>query len=96
MPAYIIVTREEPLRDPEAMKEYQTLTRQMTTAVKPKPKVIYGEVQALEGEQPDSVIMLEFATMDEARQWYFSEDYQKALPKRLQAARHRAFLVEGV
>ncbi|MYM62255.1 DUF1330 domain-containing protein [Pseudomaricurvus sp. HS19] len=96
MPAYIIVTREEPLRDPESMKEYQTLTRQMTTAVKPAPKVVYGEVQALEGEAPDGVIMLEFPTMEEARQWYFSEDYQKALPKRLQAARHRAFLVEGL
>lgn len=96
MPAYIIVMREEPVQDADALQQYQTLTRQMQTDIRPLPRVIYGKVEALEGTPPDGVVMLEFPSMEEARGWYHSGDYQQALPHRLRAARHRAFLVEGL
>lgn len=95
MPAYIIVMREEPVADAAAFAQYQTLTRQMTVPTRPMPRVVYGQLQALEGDAPDGVVMLEFPSMDEARSWYFSADYQQALPHRLRSAKHRAFLVEG-
>lgn len=96
MPAYIIVMREEPVRDTDALQQYQSLTRQIQSTIPLQPRVIYGQVQALEGEAPDGVVMLEFQSLDEARAWYHSGDYQKALPFRLQAAKHRAFIVEGL
>ncbi|MGC1506921.1 DUF1330 domain-containing protein [Ketobacter sp.] len=96
MPAYIIVMREESVRDQDALKQYQSLTRQMQTTIKPDPKVVYGNVEALEGDAPDGVVLLEFVSIQEARNWYNSGDYQKALPYRLQAAKHRAFIMEGL
>ena len=96
MPAYIIVMREESVRDQDALKQYQSLTRQMQTTIKPDPKVVYGIVEALEGDAPDGVVLLEFVSIQEARNWYNSGDYQKALPYRLQAAKHRAFIMEGL
>ena len=96
MPAYIIVMREEPIRYADAMSQYQTLTRQIQTEITLKPRVLYGQVEALEGDAPDGVIVLEFDSLEDAHNWYHSGDYQKALPYRLQAAKHRAFIVEGL
>ena len=95
MPAYIIVFREEPLRDPAAMAEYQRKTREMKIEIKPKPLVVYGAMEALEGDKPDGVVMLEFPTVEDAKAWYNSPDYQAALPHRLKAAKHRAIIVDG-
>ncbi|GAB3093737.1 DUF1330 domain-containing protein [Aestuariicella hydrocarbonica] len=96
MPAYMIVMREEPIQDADAMTQYQTLTRQMHTDIKPLPKVIYGALEALEGEAPDGMVMMEFASMQQAHDWYHSGEYQKVLPYRLRAAKHRAFIVESL
>lgn len=96
MPAYLIVTREEAITDEDAFAQYQQLTRQIQSDIKPTPKVIYGAMEALEGDAPEGVVMLEFATLEDAHNWYHSEGYQKALPHRLRAAKHRAFIVEGL
>lgn len=96
MPAYIIVMREEPIRDADAMTQYQTETRQMKSDIKLIPRVIYGATEALEGEAPDGMVMMEFASMQEAHDWYHSGEYQKILPNRLKAAKHRAFIVDGL
>jgi uncharacterized protein (DUF1330 family) len=95
MPAYIIVFREEPLRDPAEMAEYQRKTREMKIEIKPKPLVVYGAMEALEGDKPDGVVMLEFPTVEDAKAWYNSPDYQAALPHRLKSAKHRAIIVDG-
>lgn len=96
MPAYMIVIREDAISDSDAYSQYQQLTRQMQSPIKLTPKVIYGEIEALEGEAPDGVVMLEFASLQEAHDWYHSEEYQKALPHRLRSANYRAFIVEGL
>lgn len=95
MPAYLIVLRKEPIRNADAMNEYQRRTREINSDIKMTPKVVYGAIECLEGAAPDGVVMLEFASVEEARRWYHNEDYQKALPYRLQAAEHEAFIVEG-
>ena len=96
MPAYVIVLREEPVQDPEAFAEYQSRTRKIAPNPTLIPRVIYGQTEGLEGEAPDGMIMLEFPTMEEAKAWYNNPDYQAALPYRLQSARWRAFIVEGL
>lgn len=95
MPAYLIVLREEPVVDPAALAEYQRQTREIRSDITLKPLVVYGATQALEGDKPDGVIVLEFASVEDATAWYNNPDYQAALPHRLKAARHRAFIVEG-
>lgn len=96
MTAYLIVTREEPIRDAEALNEYQSRTRKMTGGHKLTPRVVYGNVAGLEGNAPDGVIVLEFPSVEEAQAWYNDPQYQDALPYRLKSSTYRAFIVEGL
>ena len=57
-----------------------------------------GNTEVLEGslgEHPVKVI-LEFPSMDAARDWYNSAAYQAMLPDRLAATKMNFYLVEGV
>lgn len=96
MPAYLINIRKSPIRDADAMAEYQRRTRAMKGDFKMTPKVIYGVVEGLEGAAPDGVVMLEFPTMADAQSWYNNEDYQAAIPYRQKAADYEMFIVEGL
>lgn len=96
MPAYVIVLRESPLQKPEKYEAYQRKTSAMRGAFPLKPLVVHGGPEALEGgAAPDSVIVLEFPTLEDAKAWYNSPEYQAALPDRLEAAEYRSFIVEG-
>jgi uncharacterized protein (DUF1330 family) len=99
MPAYMIFLREEPIRDSAEMAEYGRLNREHAqesiTAFQLKPLVVYGALEAVEGRPPDGAIVLEFPSVADAKAWYNSPAYQKALPHRLKAANYRAFIVEG-
>ena len=96
MPAYLIVLREEPIRDAEAYAEYQRRTRAMTTNHPIIPRVIYGNMAPLEGDPPDGVIMLEFPSVAAAEAWYQDPDSQAALTHRLKSSSFRAFIVSGL
>lgn len=96
MAAYLIVTREEPVQDSDEMATYQRLTRQLTSPVKPQPLAVYGDLTTLEGSAPDGVVVMQFNSGAEALEWYEDPSYQQALRHRLAAAKHRAFVVEGV
>lgn len=95
MSAYVILFRESPVRDPEAMRKYRESPRPPELFEKMKVRVAYGAQIAIEGEPPDGVIVLEFPTMEDAKAWYYSPDYQKAAVFRLQAADFRGVIVEG-
>lgn len=96
MSAYLIVYREGPVRDAEAMAEYQRRTREIGGDFKLAPLVVYGAVHPLEGEPPDGVILLQFPSVEHARAWYDSPGYQAALPYRKQAADYRVVIAEGL
>lgn len=96
MPAYMILIRDEPVHDPEAMAEYQRLNRATPSPVKLTPLAVYGDIVTLEGPAPDGVLVLQFASVDEAQAWYDSPGYQAALPFRKQAADYRAIIVNGL
>jgi len=63
MAAYLIVMRSESIQDADAMAEYQRRTREIHPAVTLKPAVVYGAIHPLEGEVPDGIVMLEFASL---------------------------------
>jgi uncharacterized protein (DUF1330 family) len=96
MPAYLIVTREGPMREPAEMEEYQRRTRQMGGDFKLTPLVVHGAIHPLEGRAPEAVVMLQFPTVEDARAWYENPAYQAALPHRLKSAEWRAVIVEGL
>lgn len=96
MPAYLIVTREGPLREPAQMEEYQRQTRQMSGDFKLTPLVAHGAIHPLEGNAPEAVVLLEFPSVADARTWYENPSYQAALQHRLKSADWRAIIVEGL
>lgn len=100
MSAYIIVTRESPVRDEARFAEYGRLNRnnaaQFQSEFGIKPLSVYGQVEPLEGAAPDGIVLLEFPTVEKARAWYHSPAYQEALMLRLGTADWRLTLVEGL
>jgi uncharacterized protein (DUF1330 family) len=100
MSAYIIVYRETPIRDEAAIAKYSQRNHANAAAWREnmgiEPLVAYGAIEALEGNAPDGVVVLRFPTVEQARAWYESPEYQEAIPFRKQAAEWRVVLVEGV
>ena len=95
MPAYAIFIREGEIFNHEEMALYQSANRSAAPTVPVKPLVVYGSMEALEGDAPDGMVMLQFDSMDDARTWYNDPLYQAASEHRKKAAHYRAFLVEG-
>jgi uncharacterized protein (DUF1330 family) len=100
MSAYIIVYRESPVRDATAIAEYSQKNKENAATFQENtgilPLVAYGKVEALEGAAPDGVVVLRFPSVEQARAWYDSPEYQAALPFRKQAADWRVVLVDGL
>jgi uncharacterized protein (DUF1330 family) len=56
-----------------------------------------GAHQTLEGDwKPNRIVVLEFPSMEQARQWYDSEEYREPKAMRLRAGRANLIMVEGV
>lgn len=89
---YVILT--EDIKDPAGMAEYakvagQAMASATILAVDQKPEVVEG---SWHGSQ---TVVLEFESVDAAREWYFSEQYQKAAKLRQNAAECNAVIVSG-
>ena len=95
MSAYMIVYLES-VTDPAELAEYRRIGVPTLEASKAKFLVRNGRFEMLEGPAPQGVLMLEFPTMADAKEWYDSPRYQEALQHRYKGARCRALLVEGV
>ena len=100
MGAYLIVYRETPVSDEEAIAEYSRRNRENAASSHAdygtQPLVVYGKVEGLEGTAPDGVVVLKFPTIEAAKGWYNSKGYQEAIPFRQKAADWRVVLVEGL
>ncbi len=100
MPAYMIFLREQPVADRAELALYSQANHaaadEFRTLYGIRPLVVYGATEALEGNAPDGIVLLEFPTADDARAWYDSPQYQAALIHRKLAADYRALIVEGL
>lgn len=56
----------------------------------------YGALEVLEGTEIDGVAINRFPSMDAAREWYNSDQYQQAMAHRHRGADYQVFLIEGV
>jgi uncharacterized protein (DUF1330 family) len=96
MAAYVVLLRESPIRDQAEMNEYYRIGQE-GGGPPPNMKILamYGAQTALEGSTPDASVILEFPTVEEAREWYYGP-YQKAAAHRLKAADYRSYILEGM
>ena len=94
MAAYLIAEVE--VTDAKAYEGYRPLAAASIARHGGKYVVRGGRSEALEGGQPQRVVVLEFPTMDAARGFYNSPDYREARKIREAASRSRVFLVEGM
>ncbi len=94
MAAYIIFDVE--VTDPALADGYLKLANESLAPFQSKTLLHGGMVEVLEGDwEPKTVVMLEFESMEQARQWYNSPAYSKAKDILHRAASTNVILVEG-
>lgn len=95
MAAYIIV--DVTISDPVAYEEYKKLTPSSISAFDGKFIVRGGQTDTLEGDwSPQRIVVLEFPTVQRAKEWWSSSDYAPAKSIRQRSASTRMILVQGV
>ena len=94
MAGYVVAEVE--VTDPVTYEEYRKLVPATIAKYGGKFLVRGGAIETKEGGwQPKRFVVLEFASMDQARKWYHSPEYAPALALRAKAARSKVLLVEG-
>jgi uncharacterized protein (DUF1330 family) len=94
MSAYVLV--EVHVTNPEPYAAYRDLAGASVARHGGRFLVRGGAVTPLEGDwQPQRLVVIEFPSVDAAKTWYFSDDYQDALKIRLANSVGKALIVEG-
>ncbi len=94
MPAYVIARVN--VTDPGRYADYRALTPAAVAAFGGKFVVRGGEIETLEGpEETRRVVVLQFDSMEQARAFYHSEQYQTAVKIRQEASEGQLILVDG-
>jgi uncharacterized protein (DUF1330 family) len=95
MPAWVIGTLKK-INDPVVFAEYQKLAG--PTLEPYGGKVVGGgtKVEVGDGDwSPITAIIVEFESIERAREWYNGPEYQAALALRLQSTESSLILVDG-
>jgi uncharacterized protein (DUF1330 family) len=94
MAAYVISDVE--IRDPVLVDRYRLLAQATIAKYGGRYLVRGGAIEPVEGGwTPRHVVIVEFPTMEKAREWYRSPDYAEALAVRQTALDRRLIFVEG-
>jgi uncharacterized protein (DUF1330 family) len=94
MAGYVVAEVE--VTDPVVYEEYRKLVPATVAKYGGKFLVRGGSVDSKEGGwQPKRLVVLEFASLEQANKWYHSPEYAPALALRTKAARSKVVLVEG-
>jgi len=95
MAAYVIYTAE--VTDPEQYELYKAQAAPTVAAHGGAYIARGGETDVLEGRSPEGrTVILEFPSMEAARNWYDSSEYQAARTLRVTAGTASAYIVDGV
>lgn len=94
-PAYFII--DVNVHHPEGIKPYSEKVADTYKAYGGKLLVYRGEAERLEGVVPSGrIVILQFDSIEKARAWHESPEYQAIIKYREAAAKSNAFLVEGL
>ncbi|MEE9270162.1 MAG: DUF1330 domain-containing protein [Candidatus Krumholzibacteria bacterium] len=95
MAAYII--GEVEITDPEKYQEYIKVVPETIAAYGGTFRVRGGKAENLEGAwDPKRVIVLEFESMERAKEWWASDEYKNPKAMRQAASTARMIIVDGV
>jgi uncharacterized protein (DUF1330 family) len=95
MCAYVIV--EIDIVDPAGYEEYKQLASATVEKYGGKYIIRGGTVETLEGDwNPKRIVVLQFDSMQRAKEWLNSEEYREPRKMRHRTARTRMVVVEGV
>ena len=95
MSAYIIVDID--IHDAAGLEEYRKQVPATVTKYGGRFIVRGGKFETLEGSwQPKRVVVLEFPSTEQAKQWYDSAEYRPLKAMRFKASTSSLVLVEGV
>jgi uncharacterized protein (DUF1330 family) len=95
MAAYIVFIRESTSNEQE-MEIYTKLAVPTLKGRNGRPRAFYGKLDVLEGPMFEGAVIVEFPSVDEAKEWYHSPEYQAAAEHRKAGSKFRLFIVEGV
>ena len=94
MPAYVIANIA--VTDPVQYEDYKKLAGPSVAAYDGKYLVRGGTAEILEGDwRPNRVVVLEFPSMERAKEWWNSDSYGAAIGIRHASADSEMILVEG-
>jgi uncharacterized protein (DUF1330 family) len=95
MSAYVIVEIE--VQDPIGYEEYKKRAAATIAQYGGKYIVRGGKTEVLEGDwQPKRIVILEFASMEQAKEWLNCEEYREPRQMRHRTAKTNMLLVEGL
>jgi uncharacterized protein (DUF1330 family) len=95
MAAYVVFTRERTI-DPAELELYRQKAPAAQEGHQLTPIAFYGTFEVFEGAEIEGAGILGFPSMEEARAWYKSPAYQRALKHRRLGSDYRVFIVEGI
>lgn len=94
-PAYVIA--EVTVTNPQAYEEYRKLVPATVEKYGGRFLARGGKVEGKEGNwNPSRLVILEFPSLERAREWYHSPEYAPALAIRLKNADSRVVMTEGL
>lgn len=94
MSAYVIFTREKLINKSE-LNLYVEKAPAGFVGHPVKILASHTKFEVIEGPNVESVVLLEFPSLQEAKAWYTGEAYKEALAHRMKAAEYRC-VMEGV
>jgi uncharacterized protein (DUF1330 family) len=95
VPAYVVVEIE--VLDAARFEDYKRLVAPVIAAYGGRFLSRGGRTDVLEADTtPGRVVILEFPSLERARQWWESDEYAAAKALRLECTRSRIIAVEGV
>lgn len=95
MPAYVVVEIE--VLDAERYEVYKRLAPPSIAAYGGRYLARGGACEALEGGwQPSRLVIVEFPSVERAKEWWESGEYAEAKSLRHETARSRMVVIEGL
>lgn len=92
---YMVVHLE--VHDPEMFEKYREKVPGTIAQYGGRYLVRGGAMETMEGDElPSRTVVLEFASVDAAKTWYNSPEYQEIIGLRLDASKGHAQIVEGI
>ena len=95
MPAYLVFTRTKTI-DRNELEKYWAGVKATMEGHPIEVLVGYGNHEVLEGDPIEGIVIAKFPDVKAAKNWYYSEAYQRVAQHRKLGAVYQGLIVEGI